>query len=234
MSQTTNDRPDRTDRPDQPSQPDLPDWLEDLTGDAPRDHGKTTGTGDADPHDPAVVEQKLSPVMVTLILVAMALLGIVGYALYERNKSTPTTGPAPDFDVTAYDVDRIAMPGARLSLDTLENQVIVVNFWASYCIPCQAEAPMFERLWTDYRDRGVVFLGINTGEPEKDAVDYLIEYAITYPNAPDHGGKMEDDYRITGIPETFVLNGDGEIVKHFISTPKENELRAAIDQALGS
>ncbi len=208
--------------PNEPAgESDLPEWLEDMTGERREDGA-------------APVEQKLSPMMVTLLLVAVALLGVIGYALYQRNQGTPTEGPAPAFDVTNYNTDLIAMPGERMSLDTLSGKTVVLNFWASYCVPCQIEAPMFERLWNEYRDRDVVFLGVNTDEPERDALGYLEEYGITYPNAPDKGGRLEDDFRITGIPETFVINGEGEIAKHFISSPNEGELRDAIERAMGS
>jgi len=91
---------------------------------------------------------------------------------------------------------------------------------------------LLERVWNDYRDRGVIFLGVNTEDPLKEALDYLIEYEITYPNAPDQGGRMEEAYRITGIPETFVINTQGEIVRHFLSEPNERDLRNAIERAL--
>jgi len=109
-----------------------------------------------------------------------------------------------------------------------------VNFWASYCAPCRDEAPMLERLWQEYRDRGVVFVGINTDDIERNARAYMDEFGITYYNAPDVKGKIEDDYRITGIPETFVINTEGEIVRHFLSTPRERELREEIERALNS
>lgn len=215
---TTNDVP--TTPP--ADQTDLPEWLRDQVD-------RTITDSPAAP-----VEQKFSPTMVTLLLLAVGLLVVIGYALYQRSQSQPTHGPAPRFSVTTYNTDQIAMPGERLTLDGLKGQPVVLNFWASYCIPCQQEAPMFERIWNEYRDQNVLFLGVNTDEPETDAVNYLYEYRITYPNGPDRGGKMEDDYRITGIPETFVIDRQGKIVEHFLSTPRESELRDAIERALDS
>jgi len=202
-------------------QNDLPEWLRDMTGD------------EADARPPQV-EQKLSPLSVMLILVAVGVLAIIGYAFYERNKETPTEGPAPAFDVTVWDWDEIAMPGERLSLESLKGKTVVLNFWASWCIPCQQEAPTFERVWSDYKDRGVVFIGVNTEDTDSAARDYVREYNLTYPHAPDGGGKAEEAYRITGIPETFVINGEGQIVRHFISSPNERDLRSEIDRALES
>jgi cytochrome c biogenesis protein CcmG/thiol:disulfide interchange protein DsbE len=200
-------------------QADLPEWLKQAAGE----------TSQA---PTAQVRQRLSPITVTLLLVAVAVLGIVFMAFRERNKETPTEGPAPAFDVTTWDWDRLARPGENLSLDSLEGKTLVLNFWASWCIPCQQEAPMFERVWNEYKDQNVVFLGVNTEDTDSAALAYIEEYGLTYPHAPDQGGRMERDYRITGIPETFIINGDGEIVRHFISTPKESELRGEIERAL--
>jgi cytochrome c biogenesis protein CcmG/thiol:disulfide interchange protein DsbE len=180
------------------------------------------------------VPQKISTFGVVSILVILGLLGVIAYALYKRSQTQPTSGPAPAFAVTMYDFDQIAMSGQQVQLKDLRGKAVVVNFWASYCDPCKIEAPMLERVWNDYKAQGVVFLGLNTNDPLKNALDYLTEYGITYPNAPDEGSHIEDAYRITGIPETFVISAQGKIVRHFMSEPNERELRDMIDQALRS
>jgi cytochrome c biogenesis protein CcmG/thiol:disulfide interchange protein DsbE len=202
-------------------QPDLPEWLREIAGDEP-----DSAAGQ--------VQQKISTFGVVSILVILGLLGVIAYALYKRSQTQPTSGPAPAFAVTMYDFDQIAMSGQRVQLKDLRGKAVVVNFWASYCDPCKTEAPMLERVWNDYRDQGVVFLGLNTNDPLKNALDYLTQYGITYPNAPDEGSHIEDAYRITGIPETFVISPQGKIVRHFMSEPNERELRDVIDQALKS
>ncbi len=202
-------------------QNDLPEWLREMTDDEPR--ARTTA-----------VEQKLSPLSIMLILVAVGILVLIGYAFYERNKETPTKGPAPAFAVTVWNWDEIALAGQRLSLDSLKGKTIVLNFWASWCTSCQQEAPIFERAWNDYKEQGVVFIGVNTEDTDSAARAYIREYGLTYPHAPDAGGRAEKAYRITGIPETFIINGDGQIMHHFISSPNERDLRNEIDRALSS
>lgn len=93
---------------------------------------------------------------------------------------------------------------------------------------------MFERVWQDYADRDVVFLGVNTEDTDVAVINYIDEFNLTYPHAPDQGGRMEDEYGVTGIPETFIINSSGDITRHFISTPNERELRAEIDRTLES
>ncbi len=200
---------------------DLPEWLEDISGQK----------SDAEHH---AVQRRFSTFTVVSFLIIVGLLAILGYALYLRGKSQPTHGPAPAFSLTMFEHDAMTMSGEKISLKDLRGQAIVVNFWASFCIPCQQEAPMLERVWNDYKDQGVVFLGINTEDPLSDAIAYLNQYQVTYPNAPDQGGRIEKEYRITGIPETFVIDTNGNIVQHFMSQPSERELRAEIETALNS
>jgi cytochrome c biogenesis protein CcmG/thiol:disulfide interchange protein DsbE len=201
---------------EQLTQSDLPEWLEQVTGD----------------DVPARVQQKLSPMAVALILVAVAVLAVIGYALHERNKGDLNSGPAPAFSVTIWNFDQLAMAGQPVSLSSLKGKTIVLNFWASWCIPCQQEAPMFERVWNDYKDQGVVFLGVDAKDPDKDVLAYIQEYGLTYPHALDQGGRMSKAYRTTGFPETFIIDGNGQIIEHFISSPSEADLRGRIEQAM--
>lgn len=198
---------------------DLPDWLDEVASGQPRA---------AEP-----VEQRFSTFSIVGTLVIVLLLAVIGYALWERSQSQPTEGPAPTFEITVFPFESLDRSGEQFSLADLKGQTVVINFWASYCIPCQQEARMLERVYQDYKSQGVVFLGINTDDIESDARAYLAEYGVTYPNAPDQGGRIEDDYRITGIPETFIVNSDGEITRHFIAAVNERDLRSEIDRALG-
>ncbi len=202
---------------------DLPAWLEDMTGDAPRERAES-----------GPVEQKISRMGVIGMLAIVALLVMIGYLLMERSKGTVTEGEAPLFSIEIFDHAPLDSSGAALKLADLRGQVVVINFWASYCEPCRDEAVMLEALYREYKDQQVVFLGINTDDIERNALGYLDEFGITYPNAPDKGGKIEDDYRITGIPETFVVGKDGDITWHIPApiTDGGRALRTEIDQAL--
>ena len=211
-------------RPDANLDAELPEWLQEVTEEA----------REKAPAADRPVQQRISTSSVVMMLGVLVVIALLGYAMIERERqrNTPKSGPAPDFEVTMFDYAPMVMSGETVSLESLRGQAIVINFWASYCVPCQQEAPMLERLWREYRDQGVIFLGINTEDPLKEALDYLARYGITYPNAPDNGARMETAYRITGIPETFVINTKGEIVQHFLSEPNERDFRASIERAL--
>ena len=200
----------------------LPDWLEQATG------------NDGD-NAPQQVQQRFSTSSILLMVLALAVLIVVGYAFYQQQTSGPAEGAAPEFSINVWELDGMARSGETLTLDgDLAGKTVVLNFWASWCGPCRAEAPMFERVWQDYAGNNVVFLGVNTEDTDVAVINYIDEFQLTYPHAPDQGGRMEDEYGVTGIPETFIINGNGDITKHFISTPNERDLRAEIDRALES
>jgi len=114
-------------------------------------------------------------------------------------------GRAPEFTLSAFD-------GKQVSTADLKGQVIVVNFWASWCRPCEQEARELEQAYQMYKDRGVAFLGVDYVDTEREALAYLARFAITYPNGPDLGTRISQAFRIRGVPETYVIGTDGRIV----------------------
>lgn len=217
---TANDMPNP---PTQPStQVDLPDWLDDMTRDTPR-------------AEEGPVEQKVSTMGVVAILIVVGLLIVLGYLLYDRSQGTVTEGPAPTFTVKVFDHAPLDYHGEEIKLADLKGQVVVINFWASYCGPCRDEAPLLENLYREYKDDGVVFLGIDPDDVVLKALRYLDEFDITYPNAPDIGGEISKrQYRTTGFPETFLVDKDGNIAWSIPGpiTDGGRELRAEIEKAL--
>jgi len=112
---------------------------------------------------------------------------------------------APEFSVSLYS-------GESLRLVDLRGRPVMVNFWASWCPPCRDEAPLLEQTWRAYRDRGVTFVGLDIWDTEQDARTFMRKYDITYLNGPDDGGRIAIDYGLTGIPETFFIDRQGQIV----------------------
>lgn len=158
--------------------------------------------------------------VVGLVLVFLAL------GLVNAFASQPTSGKAPDFTLTTFD-------GEQYRLSDLRGRVVVINFWASWCGPCEEEAPDLQAAWEAYRDEGVMFLGVDYVDSEEKALAYLERFGITYPNGPDLGTRISDLYNIKGVPETFIVNPEGEIVFFAMRPLTYEELSAEIEKALG-
>lgn len=138
------------------------------------------------------------------IIPILALLALFGWKLFDSVQGQVESSPAPDFTLSLFEGDQLTLSGLR-------GQVVVVNFWASWCVPCRDEAPLLEQTWRRYRDRGVVFIGIDYLDTDKEALAFLKEFDITYPNGPDLGTQIARDYRIKGVPETFFINKKGQV-----------------------
>lgn len=161
-------------------------------------------------------------------IVLILLLGLVGWQLFRKGQGSFKVGSmAPVFTLTTYD-------GERIALEELRGKVVLINFWASWCIPCKEEAADLEAAWRYYQPRGdVVFLGIAWTDTDSKAKAYLDEFDITYPNAPDLATSTSQAYRITGVPETFILDREGRLAfVKFSAFLDDAEIKAAIDPLL--
>jgi len=133
-----------------------------------------------------------------------ALLGLLGWGLMRVQAGPRSQGPAPDFTLTTFDGDEIV-------LSELRGQVVAINFWASWCPPCRDEAPYLEATWRAYKDQGVVFVGVDYVDTDAEALAFIEEFDITYPNGPDIRTIISQAYRIQGVPETFFVAKDGTL-----------------------
>jgi len=135
----------------------------------------------------------------------VGLLVVVGLGLIRTQEGPVSIGSsAPAFTLHTFE-------GDQLALADYQNQVIVVNFWASWCIPCEQEAAELQQAYMDYKDEGVVFLGVNYVDTEPEALAYIDKFDITYPNGPDLGTRISQSFRIRGVPETYIIGPSGRI-----------------------
>lgn len=137
------------------------------------------------------------------------------------------SGPAQDFQLRLYS-------GGDFRLTEQRGKPVLVNFWASWCPPCRDEAPVLERAWRRYRDRGVVLVGVDIWDSEQDAREFLRRFGVTYPNGPDLNGSAAVDYGLTGIPETFFVRSDGTVARHWIGPLTDEQIAALIEELLSS
>jgi cytochrome c biogenesis protein CcmG, thiol:disulfide interchange protein DsbE len=135
---------------------------------------------------------------------------------------------APAFTLQRLDAD------AELESSSLKGKVQVLNFWASWCVPCRDEAGLLQSASNQWRSRGVVVLGIDHQDLSSDARAFMRHYGLKYPVVHDSGDKLYQRYGATGVPETFCVNRDGKVVAHVPGAVTRDTLDSCIQGALES
>ena len=158
------------------------------------------------------------------IIVIVGLLSLLAYALFYNPHKSAVEGPgrintngtlvvlgnspAPDFALTSFS-------GKPISLDQFRGKTILVNFWASWCPPCQDEAPILAELERAQDPSQFVVLGIDVWDQDADANAFLQQHGLTYLNGADKNGTIAIDYGVSGVPETFFISPDGKLLGKF-------------------
>lgn len=173
-------------------------------------------------------------IQILIWLFLVGLLVIVALGLSRRQQGSVQPGATIDnFTLTLY--SGYELDGAsEIQFNDLRGKVVVINFWASWCKPCEQEAADLQEAWLEYEPTGeVVFLGIDYVDTESSARLYLKKFDVTYANGPDLATRISQYFRIAGVPETYFVDKEG--VLRFVQIgPFSNidQIRAQIDPLL--
>ncbi len=178
---------------------------------------------------PTAQHRKLPAWVIALaFLILTAFLAMLAFGLRRSMMGPITIGQSvPAFSITTYD-------GKTLHTSDYAGKVIVLNFWSSWCKPCEQEAADLERAWRKYQTGGdVVFLGLAYVDTEPNSLEYLRKFGITYPNGPDLATKVSQMFRIRGVPETYIIGKDGKLAYMKIGPFSSiNEIYNAVDMVV--
>jgi cytochrome c biogenesis protein CcmG/thiol:disulfide interchange protein DsbE len=173
---------------------------------------------------------KLTGQVVALAAVA-GLLSLLVWRLAHQTKAPKIGAAAPVFSLQRID------SSGSVDLASLRGKPVVLNFWASWCVPCKGEASMLESAWQRYRKEGVVFVGIDWHDVSGDARTFLARHGVTYPTVLDRSGSIADKYGISAVPETYFVNRQGRLVgEHIIGTVvhQKDAFQRGVQAALAS
>ena len=136
----------------------------------------------------------------------------------------PVTGaPAPDFTLRNLD-------GQTVTLSALRGQVVLINFWATWCIPCQAEMPAIQHAYDARKGHGFTVLAVNLSEPTPDVQDYVKRLGVNFPVLLDAGDAISTQYRVRGYPTSFFVDRGGTVAIEQVGMMSETQLAENLAQ----
>jgi cytochrome c biogenesis protein CcmG, thiol:disulfide interchange protein DsbE len=149
----------------------------------------------------------------------LALVGLLTFGLLSKGKPTIALGdPVPDRELATLGAD------GQGSISDYRGRWVLVNLWASWCDPCREEAPELERFWRRFRDRGVTVLGIDVQDNSEDALAFVREYGLTYPQLRSVGDERSDAFGSIAVPENFLVDPNGRLALIWRGTVDERFL----------
>ncbi len=171
-----------------------------------------------------------------LVSLAAGLLWTVASRVPAAVGAPLSSAPSPREGFLAPDFTLDTLDGGRITLSELRGKIVVINIWATWCLPCRAETPALEKSYEQYKDSGVVILGVDLTSQDSlsDVKVFIQEFSLTYPILLDRDGSVSNtQYQIKGLPSTFFVSREGIIRTVVVGGPmSETFIRSKIEALL--
>lgn len=173
-----------------------------------------------------------------MILSIMLILGAV-WTVVSRvaEPSSQQSGPPPNpkEGFTAPDFTLDLLDGGQLTLSELRGHPVVLNLWASWCLPCRSEMPAIEKVYQSNKEAGLIVIGLNltSQDSESDIRAFAQELALTFPIALDRDGSVRDRFQLLGLPTTYFIDQSGIIRSVVVGGPmSEATIQSNVEELL--
>ncbi len=140
--------------------------------------------------------------------------------------------PAPEIGHLAPDFTLVDLKGNEVALSDFRGKTVFINFWATWCPPCRAEMPEIEAVHQEYKDKGVVVIGVDISEPESTVRQYIQQGGFSWTIVLDGTGEVARDYQIAAIPTSFFLDSEGIIRAVKIGAMTKRAMEAKLAEAM--
>jgi len=169
----------------------------------------------------------LYPAIVALVALSV----LFGFAILPRlfEANSLVGKPAPDF---ALEVVTGGATGDRVHLEELRGNAVVLDFWATWCEPCQRIAPVLDRISRKHQGKGLVVVGVNTSDERGKAPLFAKQKGLSYPIVFDEGDAVAQRYGVTNLPTLVVINAKGNIVAIRVAPEDESTIEGLVSQAM--
>lgn len=158
--------------------------------------------------------------------------GLPGCEQPKNEKTGSVRDALPNEGDTVLPFRLKTLDGREFAVDGRRGHPLVINFWASWCGPCRSEAAPMEKVYLSFKESGVEFLGVAVQDNESGARKFIDEFKITYPVGVDESGEIMRQYKIFGVPKTFIVGKDGKFSFIFTGAIPEEDLAREIKKAL--